>query len=345
MRLGRRALLAGGVGAAGLAALAAARYRVRAATRGVDEPTRIAIRATPIPALLGREPERTRFGDLTFRSGLVLSSDHPGFGGLSGLWRSPEGASIVAVSDNAAWLTATIVAAEGRMAGLAEASLAPVLGAEGRPLRHTEAYDTEALAMADGLAFVGIERVHAVLRFDWARAGVTALGVEVPMPPEIKALPGNAGLEAIAVAPAGHPLAGRLVAVAEQARGGPSAPTLGWVLGERDAFAFEVARSDDFDVTDMAFLPSGELLLLERHYSLARGVLCRMRRVAADAIRPGAALDGPVIFSADRTHAIDNMEALALTPGPGGETIVTLLSDDNFSPAQRTVLLELSLAR
>jgi hypothetical protein len=160
----------------------------------------------------------------------------------------------------------------------------------------------------------------------------------------VKTLPSNSGLEALAVAPPGHALAGRLVAVAEQALPGADTPTRGWVVTGNAPFDFAVARSDDFDITDMAFLPTGELLILERHYSLLRGVACRMRRVPADAIRPGATIDGPAIFAADRGDEIDNMEALALYPGGPGETIVTLLSDDNFALNQRTIMLEFGLA-
>ena len=343
MRLGRRAVLAGAAAAAGLAGIGVATFRARASPRGVVAPTAVAVRATPITALSSPEPDRTRFGELTFRSGLVLASDHPGFGGWSGLCRSPDGASIVALSDNAGWLTADVTSADGRLTGLAGAVLAPVLGVDGRPLWQGAAYDSECLAIANGVAYVGIERVHAVMRFEWARDGVGARGVELPIPPDVRTLPSNAGLEALALAPEGHPIAGRLVAVAEQARGGSDTPTRGWVLTGGEPYAFDVARSDDFSITDMAFLPSGELLLLERHYSLGRGVACRMRRVAADAIRPGATLDGRVIFEADLGYAIDNMEALALHPGRSGETIVTLLSDDNFALHQRTIRLEFAL--
>ena len=53
---------------------------------------------------------------------------------------------------------------------------------------------------------------------------------------------------------------------------GDGAPTRGFILTGPRRGPFEVARSDDFDVTDLAFLPTGELLLLERHFSLLRGV-------------------------------------------------------------------------
>jgi hypothetical protein len=40
---------------------------------------------------------------------------------------------------------------------------------------------------------------------------------------------------------------------------------------------------------------------------------------------------------------IDNMEGLAVAPGPGGALTLWLVSDDNFNPPQRTILVALSL--
>jgi hypothetical protein len=45
-------------------------------------------------------------------------------------------------------------------------------------------------------------------------------------------------------------------------------------------------------------------------------------------------------------HEIDNMEGLALHTGPRGETIITMISDDNFNHVmQRTVLLQFAWLR
>jgi hypothetical protein len=342
VRLTRRKALGLGAGL-GAVALAGA-YRALAANRGSDAPEAIAVRASPIPSLLPTDPGRTRFGSLVYRSGVVLSSDSEGFGGLSGLWRSANGFDLVAVTDNAMWLTARLGLERGQLTGLSDAVLSPVRDEGGRPLRRTPAYDTESLAIADGVAYVGIERTHEVRRFDWARDGVEARGTPISVPPEAARLPANAGFEAVAVAPRGHPLAGAVIAIAEEASAGDEEPTPGWVLSGPRPFAFKVARKFGFAVTDAAFLPDGDLLLLERRYRVATGVACRLRRITANAIRPGATIDGPVLFEADRTHEIDNMEGLALHRDPAtSSTIVTLVSDNNFSPLQRTILLEFSL--
>jgi hypothetical protein len=104
-----------------------------------------------------------------------------------------------------------------------------------------------------------------------------------------------------------------------------------------------VVRSSSYDVTDLAFLPDGDLLLLERRFALLGGLGCRLRRMAGAAIAPGAQVDGEIVYESDGSHRIDNMEGLAVHR-EGRETIVTLISDNNFNRSlQRTLLLEFAL--
>lgn len=66
--------------------------------------------------------------------------------------------------------------------------------------------------------------------------------------------------------------------------------------------------------------------------------------VAAADLLPGRTIDGRVIAEADMRHQIDNMEDMALSAGTDGETIITLISDDNNSIIQRTILLQFRAA-
>jgi len=90
-------------------------------------------------------------------------------------------------------------------------------------------------------------------------------------------------------------------------------------------------------------LPNGDLLLLERKFSLLDGVGVRIRRIAQAAITPGATVDGPSIFDADLGQEIDNFEGLDVHVTADGETVLTMVSDDNFSMLQRTLLLQFTL--
>jgi hypothetical protein len=330
----RRALLAG-LGASALAAPLQAQSL---------EPGRVpvGITARPLAAFQPGDSSRMRFGELVFRGGLVLAGSHPRFGGFSGLWRAPDGQGLVAVTDNGFWLTGRLVKREGRLAGLEEAELAPVLGASGKPLHRSRYYDTESLALADGVAYLGVERTHDILRFDWATHGVEARARPLALPRAAKRLPNNRGLEALGMIPAGHALAGTLIAIAERSDG-EDEPTAGFLIGGRQPGSFQVIRRDGFDITDLAFLPGGDMLLLERWYKPLQGVGLRIRRIAGPTIKPGARLDGAILLKADLGQEIDNMEGMAVHQ-ESGRTIITLISDNNFSTfLQRTLLLEFEL--
>jgi len=51
-----------------------------------------------------------------------------------------------------------------------------------------------------------------------------------------------------------------------------------------------------------------------------------------------------VLFEADLRFEIDNMEGLAVHQTPAGETVLTLISNDNFSAVKRNELLQFTLA-
>jgi hypothetical protein len=106
---------------------------------------------------------------------------------------------------------------------------------------------------------------------------------------------------------------------------------------------FSVKRTDDFDVSDCAILPPSDLLLLERRYSLLRGVAIRIRRVPLESLKMGALVDGRAMIEADLAYAIDNMEGMAVHRTSSGEMIITLISDDNFSFIQRNLLLQFAI--
>ena len=86
------------------------------------------------------------------------------------------------------------------------------------------------------------------------------------------------------------------------------------------------------------------MLLLERRFGWDSGLGARMRRVALDDIKPRALVDGSVLFEADLGYEIDNMEGLGVHRDAAGQIVLTLVSDDNFSAVQRTLLLQFIMA-
>jgi hypothetical protein len=70
----------------------------------------------------------------------------------------------------------------------------------------------------------------------------------------------------------------------------------------------------------------------------------RLRHVPADELKPGHIIEGETLISSDMSHEIDNMEAIAVHKSPAGETVITIMSDDNFNKfLQRNLLLQFTL--
>jgi hypothetical protein len=117
----------------------------------------------------------------------------------------------------------------------------------------------------------------------------------------------------------------------------------GFLIGGKTPGEFSVARHNDFDISDCAVLPDRDLMLLERRFTWTTGIAVRLRRVPLDALAPGAVVDGKEILTADMGYQIDNLEGLSVHRDSNGETLLTMVSDDNFSRLQRTILLQFAL--
>jgi len=306
-------------------------------------PVSIEIRAQPLTAFDIRDPSRRQFGLLEFRGGLVLTSPYRDFGGLSAIRIAADGAHFVALSDKGRWFRGRIVYDGTRPAGIAEAETAPILAPDGKPVAERGWYDTESLAEDGGTLYVGIERVHQILRFNYAKDGLLARGQPIALPPALRALPANKGIEGLVFVPKGLPLGGTLIAVSERGLDRPG-NVLAFLIGGPSPGTFTIVRSARFDISDAALLPGGDLLLLERKFSWTGGLSVRIRRVALAEIKPDALVEGSVLFEADLGYDLDNMEGLSVHRTAAGDVVLTLISDDNFSFLQRTLLLQFTLA-
>jgi len=352
----RRSFL--GHAAAGFSTLALSRFaqaqaaaepppRALQVERAVSEPVSIEVNARAIPNFEPRDRTRTRFGSLEYRSGLVLTSPYRGFGGLSGIRLDAKGERFLAVSDQGGWFTGRIRYAGGKMAGLDDVEAAPLLGAEGRPITEKRLWwDSESIARDGNFVYVGLERVNQILRYDFSKGGTAARGEVMPVPAGVRRLPSNKGLEALVVVPKGKdqnmPLAGTLIAFSERGLDADG-NLVAFLIGGPTPGQFTVRRTEKFDISDAVLLPSGELLILERKFSWFSGVDIRIRSIPLKSFAPGAVVDGPALFRADLGQEIDNMEGIDAYVTPAGETVLTLVSDDNFSMLQRTLLLQFTL--
>jgi hypothetical protein len=288
---------------------------------------------------------------LTLLGALKLSSADDRFGGFSGIAVSGDGRTLLAVSDQSWWLKGDLQYTDGKLSGLANARMAPLAGPDGRRAKQKRMQDAEALVALtpkgpDGPVAVGFERVPRVQRHAPGKDGFPGRAEVVRMPRDADGGPENEELEALGVLNAG-PSRGRYIALSEGTLTADGSAAKGWVFGGKDKpFAFSVKIDGTFRITDLAVLPEGDILLLERSFaapSWLPGMSVRLVR-AAD-IMPGAVIAPEPLFKAQVPAAmVDNMEGLAVWRTPSGERRLLVMSDDNYArDRQSTILVEFAL--
>ena len=305
----------------------------------------VAVSSAPIP-LYPNNPGDQRAGALVYRGGLLLTSGERTFGGLSDLAVSADGRDILAISDGGSWLRAKLAYDQaGNLAGMNSVEMAPMLNAGGRPVQGG-ARDAEGLTLErpndiHGPVVVSFERRVRVLRYDLSK-GFSALPEIVPIGDWVQPLRTNAQLEAVTLfKPDTLLVFGESRIGNEDIRGALEAYPGN---GQPQTRRFSIVPHDPFSVTGAANAPDGGIFLLERRYSLLGGVGMELRHVAGSEVREGARLGGQMLANLSYQDAnIDNMEGLAVRRGPKGETLLYIISDNNFSPLQRTLLLMFEL--
>ncbi len=284
-----------------------------------------------------------QFGSLEFVGGLEMTADSRAFGSLSALRFRTPGRDFVGVADTGYFFFGTLEHdASGRPTGIRDFRMEPMVDSDGTRFRRKWDADAEGLALKGDLATVSFERNHRIAEYD---LGHTPVGPQLRtldflVPAE--ELRQNRGFETVAYAPAGGRLAGALVIVSERSLDTDGNMLAAILEGPRKGI-FTVKRRDDFDVSDGVFLPGGDLLLLERNFSMARGVKMRLRRIEARTLDKGQVADGPVLLDADMSYQIDNMEGLDVWRRSDGMLMVSMVSDDNQSLLQRNIYLEFIL--
>ncbi len=268
-----------------------------------------------------------RLGALTLVGALRLRSRDVEFGGFSAL-QYVDG-RLFALSDRGTlWRFDPAILAAAVPAPAPWQRCALYTGS-GRP-------DSESLAVAgDGTLFLAAEGEHALYHLDPEAKGRERLATRLPLPAWLRAAPVNAGIEA-ATALSG----GRLLLFTEGLFLAPG--VLRAAL--RDGSGFVPLRYPASE----GFVPVGAdsigdtVYVLERRFSLFGGFAGRIlalelpgRPVAETLLAPRelARLRAPL--------PSDNFEGITVWQGEDGAREIAVVSDDNFSALQATLLLRL----
>jgi hypothetical protein len=279
----------------------------------------------------------TRFGPLEFVGGLEMTSPESDFGALSAFRFTSPGGDFVGVADTGFWFYGTVERdGDQRPSGLANFRMEQMVDASGKLIKKKWLVDAEGLDVKDGIATVGFERNHRVSQFKIKPGNMKAAFRDLDFLVPANELRQNRGFETVTRANADGQHEGGLVVVSEKSLDKQGNIFAAIIEGPHKGI-FTIKRSGDFDITDGAFLPDGDLLLLERSFTMAVGVKMRLRRIYGEEIAKGEVADGPILFAADMAYQIDNMEAMDVWQRPDGTVMVSLMSDDNHSILQRNL--------
>lgn len=290
-----------------------------------------------------RWSDSSHFGRLKFLGGIEISSPDPNFGGLSGIHLKEDRTSFIAISDRGHWVTGQLIRNEvGRVENISDVKLAPILDKNGQLYAKLHSVDAEGLALQDEFIYISFESDTRIYGYPVKQFDQSAALIEVdPIIPRYE-FRKTGGLEALATAPIGGDLDGAMITIAERSVD-PRDHLFGAILDGPEKGLIFIKRDDPYAVTDADFLPNGDLILLERSFSWTRGFAMRLRLIDGRSIRSNAVLDGTVLLEAGSAYELDNMEGLSITTNDQGQIFLTLISDDNFSFLQRTLLLEFEL--
>lgn len=283
-------------------------------------------------ALYPGNPARTDLASLTYLGGVRLIGNQPAFGGFSSM--QTDGHHFILLSDGGVFVRFAL----GRDWTLSQVRFGDLPGGPAYGWRKSER-DSESMTVdpATGQTWVGFETYNEIWRYSIdlsqarGRAAPHAMGGWAP----------NTGAEAMV-----RLRDGRFVILGEQAINVTSTLRAGLLFAgdptrrPSDVISFGYRPpSATYAPTDVAQLPDGDLLVLNRAFNLPVRFSTIITRVRLSRIRPGAVVQGEEVARLDPPTLADNFEAMALTR-EGADTILWIASDDNQSVFQQSLLLK-----
>lgn len=267
-----------------------------------------------------QRPSQLAIGDFLYAGGLVLTSrPNSQLHGLSDI--EVNGADrLTAVSDLGSLFEARLVLdRDGRLVGVADASIAPLTNEEGRPLLDKANADAEGLAvLPGGDRLVSFERDHRI----WLYPAGGGRPRAVPHPDAT--FPSNEGMEALTAA---ADIADDAYVVGAEATGETWTCRLSAPACVKGA---SVAMPADFGLVAIKRVTGISAFLL-RAYDEQRGARVSLQVVRGTDVVARMDLAAPV--------TVDNFEGLAIVQKADGAFRFYLCSDDNASASQRTILM------
>ena len=303
-----------------LTTIVAVSVAVAAAQPSAPRGTVVAVLTTAVP-LNPADLSQTAVGAFTYAGGVILTSTQTDqLHGLSDL-EITDSDRMTAVTDDAILVTARLVLDDGaRLTGVTDVRLQPLTGRDGRALGRNEAPDAEGLAvLPNGDRLVSFERQHRVWLYP-ARGGAPR---PVPLP-DVTFPDANGGMEALSADPA----AGRDAYIVGAELTGE---TWSCRISTRCVKGARVDLGSGMSLVALRRFGKGRTAVLLRGFATASGARSSLAIMRAGAVEAQLELARPL--------TVDNFEGVAAVERPNGVARFYLVSDDNGSATQRTLLV------
>jgi hypothetical protein len=304
------------------------------------EPAALVITSRPVP-LNKDNPKQTRVGELVYRGGLELRSANKDFGGISD-FRILNKKYILAVSDAGSWISFSLIEKKNRLVGIKGIAIAPILDTEGKAGTKKDR-DAEGLAILPDKTLVTFEGSNSI----WTFLPVDA--EKLPTLPQKsmaitsmdswKLWPVNGGPEAFD-ARLNKELSGMMpmfvsFVIAEDAFAADG--TTAGELEDGETAPLRYLPPTDFKPTATSLISNDKALVLHRHFSPSTGVAATI--AIQEGLYGSGVLSGREIARLEPPLTVDNMEGIDYIEREGRKYIY-IISDDNFSGLQRTLLMK-----
>jgi hypothetical protein len=308
------------------------------------------VRLNPVPALNFRldvssltlastEGQPLVRGQVKLRSAWRLTSETEDFGGISalGIDLGHTGPELLAISDAGGVFHLPLNLHGGDNA----ARMAPLPdGCSNRIQKRDQDLEALTLDAVSGDWWVALESNNKMCRFDHEMAATRAVGMPRPM----RHWPATGGPEAIT-----HLSDGRFAVFSERADDA-NAPITPLLIFDSDPVtpgtpftALRYRAPEGYRPVDAVEVSSGRLLVLHRRFTLPFRFTSVITLVDIRGARAEAPISGRVIAEISNPDIAENYEGIA-AQRRDDETLIWLVSDDNFFWLQRTLLLQLSWA-
>jgi hypothetical protein len=286
------------------------------------------------------DPQIQSVGALRFRGGIEMRSSNRRFGGLSGMSVSRDGARLSAVTDKGWWVVLRLVYdPSGRLVGVENGEIGKLLAPDGMAIVDRGGGDAESIARAGGGLVVSFEIDKKLYFYPPGANPLASRPKALVTPAALRGAPSNGAVEALTVLHGGS-----IFALTERFAYGENA-VMGWVTWNRAWQPVIYQRYGNFYPTGAVTLPAGDVLVLERRFNWIAGVASRIVRISPAEIVPGARIKAREVALLDPPLTVENFEAIDARTGPGGATMIYILSDDNFNLLQRNLLLMFRLGQ